>query len=55
MASLRLVDALCSLIEHQSKLIHQLTIELENANGISEVARQMMSEIESEEKSILGE
>jgi len=53
MASLRLVDALCSLIEHQSQLIHQLTIELENANGISEAAQRMLQEVDDEEKTIL--
>lgn len=53
MASLRLIDDLCSLIEHQSQLIHQLTIELENANGLSEAAQQMLQDLADEEKSIL--
>lgn len=54
MADLRVVEGLCEIIELQAKLIHQLTIELENANGISEVASKMVSEISEKKETILG-
>lgn len=55
MPDLRIVEGLCDIIEHQAKLIHQLTLELENSNGISRAARQMAKEIEEEQISIMEE
>lgn len=54
MSNLQMVEALCTLVEEQAKVIRYLSMELAHARNLSEAEKRALESVNSEYAEIIG-
>lgn len=54
MSNLQMVEALCTLVEEQAKVIRYLSMELAHARNLSEAENRTLESVNSEYAEIIG-
>lgn len=54
MSNLQMVEALCTLVEEQAKVIRYLSMELTHARNLSEAEKRTLERVNSEYAEIIG-
>lgn len=54
MSNLQMVEALCTLVEKQAKVIRYLSMELAHARNLSEAEKRTLESVNSEYAEIIG-
>lgn len=54
MSNLQMVEALCTMVEEQAKVIRYLSMELAHARNLSEAEKRTLESVNSEYSEVIG-